>query len=256
MNLNDTYYYKNRNLLQRGIDGLGMDKQTQGSLNLYYRNPFHAFWSRLNMTYTQNKSDLISGYDFIGTQPIYTWQMANRSYKQFNIRGNVGKIVDAIQTNLDGSIGYSHTLYTQYQQKTLRDTRSNQGYFIFNSNTRITSWWDWELTWNSVVSHNNGYETLWNHQLATNMTFSFGKWTFIPKLDYTRNQLDASQFKDAALLHAALRYKLKTWSIDLQCDNLLDTQEYVVRTFNGINQYDQLYVLRPRQIMVKIRFMF
>jgi hypothetical protein len=30
----------------------------------------------------------------------------------------------------------------------------------------------------------------------------------------------------------------------------------VVRTFNGINQYDQLYVLRPRQIMVKIRFMF
>ena len=88
------------------------------------------------------------------------------------------------------------------------------------------------------------------------MTFSLRKWTFIPKLDYTRNQLDASRFKDAALLHATLRYKLKTWSIDLQCDNLLDTQEYIVRTFNGINQYDQLYILRPRQIMAKIRFMF
>ena len=256
MNLNDTYYYKNRNLLQRGIDELGMDKQTQSSLNLYYRNPFHAFWSRLNIIYTQNESDLISGYDFVGTQPIYTWQMANRSYKQFSIRGNVGKIVDAIHTNLDVSIGYSHTLYTQYQQNALRDTRNNQGYFIFNSNTRITSWWDWELTWNSIISHNNGYETLWNHQLGTSMTFSLRKWTFIPKLDYTRNQLDASRFKDAALLHATLRYKLKTWSIDLQCDNLLDTQEYIVRTFNGINQYDQLYILRPRQIMAKIRFMF
>lgn len=255
-NLNDTYYYKNRNLLQRGIDELGMNKQAQGSLNLYYRNPLHALWSRLNIIYTQNESDLISGYDFIGTQPIHTWRMADRSYKQISVRGNVGKIVDAIQTNLDVSIGYSHTLYTQYQQNELRETRSNQGYFIINSNTRITSWWDWESTWSSNFSHNNGYETLWNHQLATSMTFSLGKFTFIPKLDYTRNQMDATQFKDAALLHATLRYKLKTWSFDLQCNNLLDTKEYVLRSFNGINQYDQRYVLRPRQVMTKVRFMF
>ena len=255
-NLNDTYYYKNRNLLQRGIDELGMNKQAQGSLNLYYRNPLHAFWSRLNIIYTQNESDLISGYDFIGTQPVHTWRMADRSYKQISVSGNIGKIVDAIQTNLNFNVGYSHTLYTQYQQYELRETRSNQGYFIINSNTRITSWWDWESTWSSNFSHNNGYETLWNHQLATSMTFSFGKFTFIPKLDYTRNQMDATQFKDAALLHATLRYKLKTWSFDLQCNNLLDTKEYVLRSFNGINQYDQRYVLRPRQVMTKVRFMF
>ena len=256
MNLNDTYHYKNRNLLQRGIDQSGTDKQVQASLNLYYRNPFHALWSRLNIIYTQNESDLISGYDFIGTQTVHTWQRADRSYKQFSVRGNVGKIVDAISTNLNFNIGYSHTLYTLYQQNELHDTRTNQGYVMFTSNTRITSWWDWELEWNSLFSHNNGYETLWNHTLATDMTFSFGKWTFIPKLDFTCNQLDASQFKNAALLHALLRYKLKMWSFDLQCTNLMDTREYTLRSLNGINQHDQLYVLRPRQIMAKVRFMF
>ena len=255
-NLNDTYYYKNRNLLQRGIDELGMNEKMQGSLNLYYRNPFNAFWSRLNIIYTQNKSNLISGYDFIGTQPISTWHMADRSYKQISVNGNIGKIVDAISTNLSVNVNYSHTLHTLYQQGTLSNVRSNQMSMMLTSNTRLTSWWDWEVQWFSSFSHNKGYETLWNHKLGTSMTFSAGKWSFIPKLDHTRNQMDAEHFKNAALLHATMRYKLKMWSFDLECHNLLNTQEYVIRTFNGINQYDQLYVLRPRQIIAKVRFMF
>ena len=255
-NLNDTYYYMSRNLLQRGIDELGTNKQTQAALNLYYRNPLKAFWSRLNLIYTQNKSDLIGGYDFVGTQPISTWYMADRSYKQFSVLGNVGKIVDAVNTNLNVNMTYSHTLYTQYQQNTFRNTRSNQVSMMFTSNTRITSWWDWEFQWLSSFSHNKGYETLWNHKLGTSMTFSAGKWSFIPKLDYTRNQMNVDTFKDAALLHATLRYKLKMWSFDLECHNLLDTREYILRSNNGLNQYDQFYILRPRQVMAKVRFMF
>ncbi len=255
-NLNDTYYYMNRNLLQHGIDKLGTNERTQAALNLYYRNPFNALWSRLNMIYSHQKSDLISGYDFMGTQPISTWHAADRSYKQFSIHGNLGKIVDAIHSNLNMNISYSHTLYNLYQQSMLRNTRSNQVSMMFTSNTRLASWWDWEIQWLSAFSHNKGYETLWNHKLGTSMTFSVNKWSFIPQLDYTRNQMDANTFKDAALLHATLRYKLKMWSFDLECHNLLDTREYILRSNNGLNQYDQLYMLRPRQVMAKIRFMF
>ena len=255
-NLNDTYYYRNRNLLQRGIDELGMNGKVQSSLNLSYRNPFNAFWSRLNVSYNRNKTDLISGYDFVGTQPISTWQKADRSYKQFNVRGNVGKIVDAISTNLSVNVGYTHTLYTLYQQGETRDVRSNQAYVMLSSNTRITQGWDWEVQWNSLLSHNKGYETLWNHTLTTNMTFSFGKWIFIPRLNYTCNQQDASRFKNTALVDATLRYKLKMWNFDVECSNLMDIRQYVLRSYNGINQYDQLYVLRPRQVMAKVRFMF
>ena len=255
-NFNDTYYYKNRNLLQRGIDELGTNEQAQATLNLYYRNPFNAFWSRLNIIYTQNESDLINGYDFVGTQPISTWHMADRSYKQLNLHGNVGKIVDVINANLNLNVTYSHTFYTQYQQSMLHNTRSNQVSLMCTSNTRVFSWLDWELQWLSSLSHNKGYETLWNHKLGTIMTFSAGKWSFIPKLDYTCNQIDANTFKDTVLLHAILRYKLKMWSFDVECYNLLDTREYILCSNNGLNQYDQLYVLRPRQVMTKVRFMF
>ena len=210
----------------------------------------------LNVIYIQNESNLISGYDFIGTQPISTWHMADRSYKQISVNANVGKIVDAISTNLSANVNYSYTLHTLYQQGMLNNIRTNQMSMMLTSNTRLTSWWDWEVQWLSSLSHNKGYETLWNHKLGTNMTFSAGKWSFIPKLDYTRNQMDAEHFKNAALLHATMRYKLKMWSFDLECHNLLDTQEYVIRSFNGINQYDQLYVLRPRQVIAKVRFMF
>lgn len=255
-NLNDTYYYVNRNLLQRGIDEPGMTEQTQGALNLYYRNAIEAFWGRLNLLYTQNHSDLINGYDFVGTQVINTWKSAERNYKQFAIHGSIGKIVDALQTNYDLSVGYSHTRHTQYQQSSFNNIRSNQGYVTFSSNTHITSWWDWDISWNSLFSHNKGYETLWSHKLATNMAFSFGKWLFTPELDYTCNQLDASNFKNAVLLHASLRYKLKMWSLDIQCTNLMNTRQYILRSYNGINRYDQLYVLRPRQVMAKVRFLF
>ena len=168
----------------------------------------------------------------------------------------MGKIVDAIHSNLNMNISYSHTLYNLYQQSMLSNTRSNQVSMMLTSNTRLASWWEWEIQWLSAFSHNKGYETLWNHKLGTSMTFSVNKWSFIPQLDYTRNQMDANTFKDAALLHATLRYKLKMWSFDLECHNLLDTREYILRSNNGLNQYDQLYVLRPRQVMAKVRFMF
>ena len=254
--LGDTYYYQNRNLLQRGIDELGMNEQIQSSLNLYYRDAIRAFWGRLNLAYTQNESNLISGYDFVGTQLIHILQQGDRSYKQFSARGNVGKIIDGLHTNLEMNVGYSHSLYSIYQQNRIQDIRSNQGYVMFSSDTRLTSWWDWELQWNSSFVHNKGYETIWNHSIATGMTFSYGKCSFMPKLNYACNQLEYNLFKNSILLDATLRYKLKRWNFDFQCTNLLDTRQYSIRSYNGINQYNQLYVLRPRQIMAKMRFMF
>ena len=255
-NLNDTYYYKNRNLLQRGIDELGTDEDIQSSLNLYYRNAIQAFWGRLNFAYTQSESNLISGYDFVETQPIHTWQQGERSYKLFSARGNVGKILDAIHTNLELNVGYSHSLYSIYQQKDIRDVRSNQGYVMFSSNTRLATWWDWELQWNSSFVHNKGYEIIWNHSMGSSMTFSFGKCSFIPKLNYVCNQLETGRFKSSVIVDATLRYKQQRWSFDILCANLLDTREYSLSLYDGINQYNQLWLLRSRQIMAKVRLMF
>lgn len=255
-NLNDTYYYKNRNLLQRGIDEQGMNKQMQSSLNLYYRNAIQAFWGRLNIAYSQNESNLISGYDFVDTQPIHTWRKGERLYRQFSTRGSLGKIVDEFHTNMEINVGYSHALYSIYQQKQIRDVRSNQVYVMFSSNTRLANWWDWELQWNSSFVHNKGSETLWNHSLATSMSFTFGKFIFIPKLNYACNQLENSRFKNMVLMDTTLRYVQKRWSFDLLCTNLFDTRHYSLRSYNGINQYNQLYILRSRQMMAKIRLMF
>ena len=50
-------------------------------------------------------------------------------------------------------------------------------------------------------------------------------------------------------MDTTLRYVRKRWSFDLLCTNLFDTRYYSLRSYNSINQYNQLYILRFRQMM-------
>jgi outer membrane receptor protein involved in Fe transport len=53
------------------------------------------------------------------------------------------------------------------------------------------------------------------------------------------------------------RYKAgKNLNLDLDCYNLTNSQQYVLRSLDGVNQYDDIYLLRPRQILLKVSFSY
>ena len=77
------------------------------------------------------------------------------------------------------------------------------------------------------------------------------------RLDGSDNQVAPSLHKRAALLSGTLKYKLKKEvQLELTADNLLNTKEYSLRSYSGINQIDELYSLRPRQLMLKLSFQY
>lgn len=256
-NMNDNYYYVNRSSLKHGNETHEIKEQLRGMVNLSYRNALDALFSRLTFVYHRQSSNLLSGYDFIGTHVVKTSVPGLYRNSYYSVSANVGKILDAIRTNLNLTTGFTHTSFTQYQDVKVRAIRINTGYATISSNTRITNWWEWSAKWQSIFSHNRGGETLWLHKMQTDMTFSWNKWQYTMKLDYSDNQLAPSHHKRTALLSGELKYKLKKeMQLELVADNLLNTRAYSLRSYHGINQIDEWYQLRPRQVMLKLSFQY
>lgn len=256
-NMNDSYYYVNRGSLRHGSGSQEVKEQLRGTVNLSYRNALDAMFSRLTFVYNRQSSNLLSGYDFIGSHVVRTWVpgLYRNSYR--SVTANVGKILDAIQTNLNLTTGFTHTAFTQYQDVKVRNVSANTGYVNVSSSTQITRWWEWGIMWQSIFSHTRGGETLWMHKMQTDMTFSWNKWQCTMKLDASDNQVAPSQHKRTTLLSGVLKYKLKKEvQLELVADNLLNTKEYSLRSYSGINQIDELYSLRPRQLMLKLNFQY
>ena len=256
-NISDNYYFVNNSILRRGNENQETKKQTRAMLNLSYRNTLDALFARLTATYNRQQSNLLNGYDFIGSHVVQTYHIGGYENTYYSANANVGKILDAIQTNLNATVGFTHTAYTQYQNYMTKNILTNVGYANLTWNTDLAQWWNWSVTGQSIISHIRGGETLWMHKMQTDMTFSLGKWLYTAKLDYSKNQISPSQYKDIVLFHCTLRYKLKKdVQIELRADNLLNKTEYRLRSYSGINQFDEIYKLRPRQFMLKVAFQY
>lgn len=256
-NMNESYYYVNRSSLRRGCGSQEVKEQLRGTVNLSYRNALDAMFSRLTIVYNRQSSNLLSGYDFIGSHAVRTWVPGLYRNSYCSATANVGKILDAIQTNLNLITGFTHTAFTQYQDVKVRNVSANTGYVNVSSSTHITRWWEWGLMWQSIFSHTRGGETLWMHKMQTDMTFSWSKWQCTMKLDASDNQVAPSRHKRTTLLSGVLKYKLKKEvQLELVADNLLNTKGYSLRSYSGINQIDELYSLRPRQLMLKFSFQY
>lgn len=256
-NMNESYYYVNRSSLRRGCGSQEVKEQLRGTVNLSYRNALDAMFSRLTIVYNRQSSNLLSGYDFIGSHAVRTWVPGLYRNSYCSATANVGKILDAIQTNLNLITGFTHTAFTQYQDVKVRNVSANTGYVNVSSSTHITRWWEWGLMWQSIFSHTRGGETLWMHKMQTDMTFSWNKWQCTMKLDASDNQVAPSRHKRTTLLSGVLKYKLKKEvQLELVADNLLNTKGYSLRSYSGINQIDELYSLRPRQLMLKFSFQY
>ena len=256
-NLNDCYYYINRSTLRHGNQTLEVKEQWRGRVNLSYRNALTALFSRLTFLYNRQSSNLLSGYDFVGSQVVRTLVSGQHRYTSYAVTAQMGKMIDVLQTNLSLTAGFTHTDFTNYQNTAIQQLTTQAGYVNLSSHTRFTRWWEGSLVWQSIGSHTRGGDTYWMHQLQINFTFSWDRWLSTLKVDYSSNAVSPTQQKQTAWLSAFLRYKLKKEiQLELAAENLLNTQTYRYRTIQGINQIDACYLLRPRQIVLKINFQY
>ena len=255
--MNDYYYFINRSTLRHGNQELEIKEALNGRLNLSYRNTLSALFARLTLAYNRQSSNLLSGYDFIGSQVVRTRVPGSLENTSYAANANVSKMIDKIQTNLNLTTGFTHADFTQYQDEHVKQMITNSGYVNLSSNTHITRWWDWSVMWQSIFSHTCGSDTYWMHKLQTDFTFSWNRWLYTMKLDYSTNQVTPSEHKHTTWLSGFLKYKIKKEiQVELAADNLLNSKSYSFRTISGINQIDESYRLRPRQVVLKLSIQY
>ena len=255
--MNDYYYFINRSTLRHGNQELEIKETLNGRLNISYRNTLAALFSRLTLMYNRQSSNLLSGFDFIGSEVVKTRVLGLLRNANYSANANVSKVIDKIQTNLNLTTGFTHTDFTQYQDEHVKQMTNNSGYVTVSSNTHITRWWDWSVMWQSIFSHTRGSETYWMHKLQTDFTFSWNRWLYTMKLDYSTNQVTPTEHKQTTWSSGSLKYKIKKEiQLELAADNLLNSKSYSYRTISGINQIDESYRLRPRQIVMKLSIQY
>ena len=60
--------------------------------------------------------------------------------------------------------------------------------------------------------------------------------------------------KSFLLLNAEAKYTIKRFSFTLSCDNLLNRRSYVYSSLSALTESKAIYNIRPRSVLLKIRF--
>lgn len=249
-------YFSSNTMIRKGADEPLDRRLTQALANVIYRNPYHSLFVRSTVSYSHTRSNLIAGYDFIGTRQVYTSVKQDNSLESFAASLNVGKLMDFWHTNLNFTASTGVSSFMQYLQGNLHRSTSNTYSLMGGVAVIPAKFLSVDLFWQAINSHVRHGSSLWLHRGKAETTFLFGRVQLSLIADYSKNQLAPGQYKDFILLNSSLTYKHKKVSAGIKCTNMANSQSYVLRTQDGINMYDDIYILRPRQLVASFSYTF
>ncbi len=252
------FYLTNSTNLQQGVQDLNVNERKQGTFSVDYRNPYLELFSRLSLIYIHQKSNLLSGYDFLGTTLVHVYFPKDNTREQFMGTLNVNKLFNFWRSNVNLTLGYNKYGIDYYQAGKVGHRSVEGGNVMLHWDMKPLAWLGVSLNGMSAFSHIRTRNTIWLHRLQGTFSFNISKkFVVMTDAELSMNQLEASHYKRFTLLNMTARYKAgKNLNLDLDCYNLTNCQQYVLRSLDGVNQYDDIYLLRPRQILLKVSFSY
>lgn len=250
------YYYTNSTILYMGAKDVERRFRNHATLSVEYRNPYLELFSRLMVMYNHQHSNLIKGYDFQETRLFYTQLAHSNSTDHWMANLNISKLFSFWRTNLNVVLGMNRFDSDYYQQGVI--ARRN----VISSNAMVhvdmlpVSWLGVSLNMMSMASCLENQSTLWMHRAQASLQFKAGKrFTLLSDMDFSRNQIVSGKYKNFLQANVSARISLsKSFLLDLILDNLSDQRLYQVNSMDGINMFNNQYVLRPRSFLAKLMF--
>lgn len=236
---------------------------TSASLNLAYRDPLKAFFSRLEVGYQCNYSPLSSSRRFVGDYILNSYLNHDNRSRNWSINGRISKGVDWLGTILTLNSNYSKTTASIYQN----DVETNYSCTIWNINPKLTmspAYWcnfSYELNYNRtwLMMKNTSVETnLSNLSQTTTVAITPSKiWYLKLKCEHYYNEITNDVKKTLVLADADFTYCFKGgWELNLAVTNIFDQHNYAYRSYSGTTSLYQSYKIRPRNVVASVYFRF
>ncbi|WP_439128804.1 hypothetical protein [Polaribacter sp.] len=262
--INQVYYnyillnYRN---IQRIDAPLPENQNISYSTFIGYRNPIEALFFNLSYSKTITNNNLLYNAQILDNGSINFQAIEqNNERKSHNFSTKASKYISSINTNITLSTNYSLQYFQQILNSDITDISNQNWGFNGNVDIDITDWLNTELTSTFQFSNNQIQEqknqtiTQQFHKFNINIYPKENQYLSL-KTEFIKNNLFSENTKN---LFADLLYRY-TWSkknidFEVQWNNIFNTENYSILNINNFSYLESNFILRPTQILFKIRF--
>ncbi len=224
-----------------------------------YRNPIRAMFAHLSYSHFRSENNLLYSYQIgaDGTSEVHALARDNDS-PSHHLSAGISKYFSALKTNVSARA----TLFTGRAQQMI----NAEGTAVKNQNAYIELKADMDLSDRLSLT----YQTEWSFaksEIQSRENQSIGDQTHSLSLDvyptenqyirlgttYFQNDLPAGKTSHF-FADLSYRYTLKKVELELQWNNIFNTENYKSLSVDDFGYVETDFRLRPRQILCKLSF--
>lgn len=255
------YILRNYNILVSNNSTFPEILTRNASVGFKYRNPLIATFANASYTYSRNTTNITQSATIDATTNTENSFIERKNSSDLNaVNANISKYFRYIKTKISLNASYTSENSQLFVNNQFSKTKTTNKSISLNIDYRIND--NVSIVFQSNLSdYKNNLDTnisFKNTQLNNEISMN---WQFLEKHYLQFNTLQTSnKISDTKnnhfLSNILYRYKIKKYNIDLdaQMFNLFNTKEFTTNIVDSYSYQSNLYRLRPRQILVTIRF--
>jgi hypothetical protein len=248
-----------RNLV-RNTGSLYETQSAGASLTLNYRNPIKSLFGNFGISYSDNKANLLYGYDLDGILQVQTSLAKPNRTQRITTHASVNQTIDAIASTVKLGGNYSISSGSQLAQGEILKY-SGKSYSLTPSlNTKIRSWssFNYNFTFsesrNTVKTENTNLKPIRtiSQQLQFNI-FPLKGLIINLGYEYFYNNTIVSGSRAMSFGDVGCKYKYAGLEFQLTYSNIFNAKQYISASYSNINSYYSAYDLRPAEVLLQVR---
>lgn len=248
-----------RQLSAYDVAGLYEGMNQNYSLGYDFKNILSMSFAGAEVMWNRQSPDVLYGsyYDGIVQHTISRRTSENSDMLSAKVHASQG--FDWRRLKIGASVTYSY--YDSpllVQDEVLRYTGNSLG---VNADISLMPFkWlavSYQGNYSQSATRQEGYERFpWLRTVTNKASFDFtipGGVSLITSLYHYYNNFNDGD-RSFLLLNAEAKYSIKRFSFTLSCDNLLNRKTYVYSNLSALTESKAIYNIRPRSVLLKIRF--
>ena len=229
------------------------------SLVYNYRNILSMSFAGVDLSYSRQSPDVLYGSCYDGIVQRTISRRTSEIGNMLSAKVHASQGFDWRRLKIGASVSYSrYDNPLLVQDEILRYTGNS---LAIEADISLTPFpWlamSYQGNYSQSATRQKGHERFPWLRTVTNLgSLDFtipGGVTFTTSLYHYYNNFNDGD-KSFLLLNAEAGYSFRRFSFTLSCDNLLNRKSYIYSDLSGLTESKSLYNIRPRSVLLKIRF--
>lgn len=254
------YILQNYRSIQRINAPLSEIQNLGYSLSIGYRNPIKSIFFSVIYNYTKTDNNLLYSNEILNNGAIELQAIEkNNERLSHNFMMKTSKYFSEFNTNLTFNVNYSLQDFQQVLNSEITDIVNQYWRLNGKIDTDITDWMNTELesifqfSNNQIQNQENQTVTQQFHKINVNIYPRENHYIGL-KTEYVKNNIFSENVENFfADLTYRYTWKKRNIDLELQFNNIFDTQTFRTINISNFSYIESNFRLRPRQVLFNVR---